>query len=77
MYKQLPVKFKLKGIRGGCREGGLPRLPSIEQLKQLYPPKKSVGYFDDNFTAPVRRSFEHCVSLTSFIEPQHFADFSF
>jgi hypothetical protein len=36
----------------------------------------SVGYFDDNFTAPVRRAFEHLVSLTGLIEPQHFAHFT-
>src|SRR6266542_3404940 len=34
-----------------------------------------VGDLYDNFAAPVRCAFEHLMSLTSLIEPQHFADF--
>ena len=37
----------------------------------------SVGYLDYNFPAPVRRAFEHFVSLARLIEPQDFADFGF
>ena len=42
---------------------------------QLHRASGSVGYFDYNFPAPVRRAFEHLVSLARLIEPQDFADF--
>jgi hypothetical protein len=37
--------------------------------------RRLIGNLYDNFAASVRRAFEHLMSLTSLIEPQHFADF--
>ena len=54
------------------------RTPPIPRarLVNYIAPSASVGYFDDDFAAPVRRAFEHFVSPTGLIEPQHFAHFT-
>ena len=37
----------------------------------------SIGYFDDDFSPTVWRTFEHFVRFASFLKPENLADFGF